>query len=212
MGPTRSVHRFLAAAASQARLVGSRLKDRLEHERSNQLWVLVVVVTVIGAGAARAVVGVHSLQRRWTTEMAVIVVSERVDAGQPITATNTSSVRLPTQIIPVGAIRSLPPGSRAAITLEPRTPLTSSMIRAERSRIAVPVGWRGIALPADLIAPSVAVGDRVDIVAGGSIVAAGAVVIGVGSDLPITVAVPSDIAATVATAARLGEATLIVSS
>lgn len=212
MGPTSSVHHFLSAAASQARGLTSRLSDNLERKRVHQMWVLSIAVVIIGLCTARSVIAIRSLEHRWTTEVAVVVVSERIDAGQSINSTNTSRVRLPLQIIPAGALRSLRPGSRAAITLEPRTPLTSSMIRAERSRITVPTGWRGIALPADLIAPSVSVGDRVDIVAGGTIVAGGAAVIGVGPDGQITVAVPSDIAATVATAARLGEVSLIVSS
>lgn len=75
---------------------------------------------------------------------------------------------------------------------------------------AIPAGWRGVAMPRDVVAPQVGAGDTVDVVADGRLLAAGAVVISAGSDTsgPV-VAVPAEVAPVVASAAQTGASGLV---
>ena len=75
---------------------------------------------------------------------------------------------------------------------------------------SIPVGWRGVAMPRDVVAPQVGAGDTVDVVADGRLLAAGAVVISAGSDTsgPV-VAVPAEVAPVVASAAQTGASGLV---
>ena len=74
----------------------------------------------------------------------------------------------------------------------------------------IPAGWRGVAMPRDVVAPQVGAGDTVDVVADGRLLAAGAVVISAGSDTsgPV-VAVPAEVAPVVAPAAQTGASGLV---
>jgi hypothetical protein len=75
---------------------------------------------------------------------------------------------------------------------------------------AIPAGWRGVAMPRDVVAPQVGAGDTVDVVADGRLLAAGAVVISGGTDTagPV-VAVPAEVAPAVASAAQMGASGLV---
>ena len=70
----------------------------------------------------------------------------------------------------------------------------------------VPDGWRIVALPTDVPSPPLQLRDSVDVVAGQAVIAAGVLVV---SLQPLTIAVPADVAASVASVAQLGEASLI---
>ena len=72
--------------------------------------------------------------------------------------------------------------------------------------VAVPDGWRIVALPTDMPSPPLQLRDSVDVVAGQAVIAAGVLVV---SLQPLTIAVPADVAASVASVAQLGEASLI---
>lgn len=212
MGPTRSTRQFFAAAASQARSAGKTCADSLEKKRTHQLVLVVTVALVIGILVVHNAFGVHTARQKWASLRPVVIATRLIRAGDEITEDNTSRVTLPEAITAADALRVVTPGSRAVITLTERTPITESMVDATSTRPAIPPGWRGVALPADLVAPTVVAGDRVDIVAAGSIVTTDALVLSVATDGQLTVAVPTDAAATVATAARLGEVSLILSS
>jgi hypothetical protein len=75
---------------------------------------------------------------------------------------------------------------------------------------AIPAGWRGVAMPRDVVAPQVGAGDTVDVVADGRLLAAGAVIISAGTETegPV-VAVPAEVAPAVASAAQTGASGLV---
>ena len=75
---------------------------------------------------------------------------------------------------------------------------------------AIPAGWRGVAMPRDVVAPQVGAGDTVDVVADGRLLAAGAVIISAGTETegPV-VAVPAEVAPVVASAAQTGASGLV---
>lgn len=74
----------------------------------------------------------------------------------------------------------------------------------------IPPGWRGVAMPRDVVAPQVGAGDTVDVVADGRVLAAGAVVISAATDAagPV-VAVPAEVAPAVASASQVGASGLV---
>jgi Flp pilus assembly protein CpaB len=212
MGPIRSARQFFAAAASQAHSAGRTVVNSLEHKRSSQLAFVVITSVMIGLFVAHHALGVRSLRHRWASHVPVLVADRTIRSGDEITADNTRLVDLPQAITAADVLHAVAPGSRAVITLSEHTPITAAMIDSGTARLAVPPGWRGVTLPADLAAPMVSAGDRVDVVAAGSIVAIDALVLSVDADQRIIVAVPTASAATVATAARMGEVSLILSS
>jgi hypothetical protein len=80
------------------------------------------------------------------------------------------------------------------------------MVSSAQETVAVPDGWRIVALPTDMPSPPLQLRDSVDVVAGQAVIAAGVLVV---SLQPLTIAVPADVAASVASVAQLGEASLI---
>ena len=67
-------------------------------------------------------------------------------------------------------------------------------------------------MPTDLVAPTVIAGDHVDVVSADAVIAAGALVIEVSATNGITIAVPAESAAVVATASRNGDASLVLAT
>lgn len=67
-------------------------------------------------------------------------------------------------------------------------------------------------MPTDLVAPTVIAGNHVDVVSADTIIAAGALVIEVSPSNGITIAVPAEYAAIVATASRAGDASLVLAT
>jgi hypothetical protein len=86
------------------------------------------------------------------------------------------------------------------------------MILRDNARFQIPSGWRGVAMPTDLVAPTVIAGDHVDVVSADTVITAGALVIEVSPTNGITIAVPAESAAVVATASRNGDASLVLAT
>ena len=74
----------------------------------------------------------------------------------------------------------------------------------------IPEEWRVVALPRDVISPNVEPGDTVDVVSQSHVIAGGALVVSSPTESDgASVAVPSDTAATVATAAQNGDISMV---
>jgi hypothetical protein len=132
--------------------------------------------------------------------------------GEELTSANTTRVELPMAIIAADALTTIPRNARVRIAVENRTALTTSLISVNGERIALPTGWRGIALPTDLMAPQVRAGDHVDVISADLVVAANALVIEVSTRNGVTIGVPAESAAIVATAIRAGDASLVIAN
>jgi hypothetical protein len=98
------------------------------------------------------------------------------------------------------------------IALSSSTAISASMILLDNARFQIPSGWRGVAMPTDLVAPTVIAGDHVDVVSADTVITAGALVIEVSPTNGITIAVPAESAAVVATASRNGDASLVLAT
>jgi len=208
----KSLTFFLRTALAQFTTLFNVLIRALQIQRRAQLIAVLVVSVVIGFLVARTVHSTRATQHQWASQVSVLVTSSNVVAGESLTNANTHRVALPLAIQPPDALREIPSNARMRLALSSRTALTASMIIRDNARIQIPSGWRGVAMPADLVAPTVIAGDHVDVVTADTVIAAGALVIEVSPTNGITIAVPAESAAVVATASRNGDASLVLAT
>ena len=205
-----SLRTFLRTANSQFVSLTNATIRALQRERRAQLFALIAASFVVAAVITSAVQSARHHQHQWSSNTFVLVAASPIAANELVTAANTQRVELPLAVVATDALRTIPAGARLRISLGASTPITASMIAVDGSRIDIPDGWRGVALPADLIAPQVASGDRVDVIAADQVIAPNALVIEVSQEQGITIAVPAESAAVVATATRTGEAGIVL--
>ena len=203
---------FLRAARAQFTTLLNAVIRALQVQRRAQLFAVLIVSVVIGFLVARTVHSTHATQRQWVSQVSVLVTSRNVSMGEVLTSANTHHVALPLAIQPHDALTEIPTNARMRIAVSSRTALSSSMIIRNNARIQIPSGWRGVAMPNDLVAPTVIAGDHIDVVSADSVIAAGALVMEVSPENGITIAVPAESAAVVATASRNGDASLVLAT
>lgn len=208
----KSLTFFLRTALAQFTTLLNVLIRALQIQRRAQLIAVLVVSVVIGFLVARTVHSTRTTQHQWTSKVFILVTSSNLAAGESLTNKNTQYVALPLAIQPHEALTKIPADARTRIALSSRTALSTSMIVRDNARIQIPSGWRGVAMPTDLVAPTVIVGDHVDVVSADAVIAAGALVIEVSPANGITIAVPTESAAVVATASRNGDASLVLAT
>lgn len=150
---------------------------------------------------------------RWTATSDVLVTTTWTRPGDTLGANNTSVQKMPAALVPADALTAPPNGSTLRVGLGPNTALTESMVAGAQGSVSVPDNWRVVAMGADVTAPVLVPGDKVDVVSADRVLAASAIVTAAATDAQgPTIAVPADAAAVVATAARLGEASLVLAS
>jgi Flp pilus assembly protein CpaB len=208
----KSLTFFLRTAIAQFTALLNVLIRALQIQRRAQLIAILVVSVVIGFLVARTVHATRTTQHQWASQVSVLVTSSNVAAGESLTNANTHRIALPLAIQPPDALTEIPTNARMRLALSARTALTASMIIRDNARIQIPTGWRGVAMPTDLVAPTVIAGDHVDVVTADTVIAAGALVIEVSPTNGITIAVPAEFAAVVATASRNGDASLVLAT
>ena len=208
----KSLTFFLRTALAQFTTLFNALIRALQIQRRAQLIAVLVVSVVIGFLVARTMHSTRATQRQWASQVSVLVTSRNIAAGESLTNANTHRIALPLAIQPPDSLTKIPTNARVRIALTSRTALSTSMIIGDNARIQIPSGWRGVAMPADLVAPTVIAGDHVDVVTADTVIAAGALVIEVSPTNGITIAVPAESAAVVATASRNGDASLVLAT
>ena len=208
----KSLTFFLRTAIAQFTTLLNVLIRALQIQRRAQLIAVLVVSVIIGFLVARTVHSTRATQQQWTSKVSILVTSRNLAAGESLTNANTTRVALPLAIQPDEALTDIPANARTRIALPSRTALSSAMIIRDNARIQIPSGWRGVAMPTDLVAPTVIAGDHVDVVSADAVITAGALVIEVSPTNGITIAVPAESAAVVATASRNGDASLVLAT
>ena len=208
----KSLTFFLRTALAQFTTLLNALIRALQIQRRAQLIAVLVVSVVIGFLVARTMHSTRATQRQWASQVSVLVTSRNIAAGESLTNANTHRIALPLAIQPPDSLTKIPTDARVRIALTSRTALSTSMIIGDNARIQIPSGWRGVAMPTDLVAPTVIAGDHVDVVTADTVIAAGALVIEVSPTNGITIAVPAESAAVVATASRNGDASLVLAT
>ncbi len=202
----KSLAPFLRTAASQFTSLVNITISALQVKRRAQLVAVVVFALVIAVLLSSAVRSARDHQHQWASHRTVFVASAPIAMGEEFTAENTQQLDLPLAVLPADAVAKMQPGDTARIALQPHTAVTTAMVVPANDSVRVPDGWRVVALPSDMPAPPLQLRDAVDVVAGESVIAAGVVV---ASLSPLTIAVPADVAASVASVVHMGEASLI---
>jgi hypothetical protein len=202
----KSLSLFLRTAGQQFSVLTQRLMSALHVKRSAQLGAALVLSLFVAVFITHALRTASAQQKKWTSDRAVLVVTSPLDEGDELTTQNTRRFNIPLAITPDDAIENFVAGDTARFALQPNTALTASMVSSAQETVAVPDGWRIVALPTDMPSPPLQLRDSVDVVAGQEVIAAGVIVV---SLQPLTIAVPADLAASVASVAHLGEASLI---
>ncbi len=202
----KSLSLFLRTAAQQFSVLTQRLMLALHMKRTAQLGAVLVLSLFVAVFITHALRTASAQQKKWTSDRAVLVVTSPLDEGDELTAQNTRRFNIPLAITPDDALENFAVGDTARFSLQPNTALTASMVSSAQETVAVPDGWRIVALPTDMPSPPLQLRDSVDVVAGQAVIAAGVLVV---SLQPLTIAVPADVAASVASVAQLGEASLI---
>jgi len=202
----KSLSLFLRTAAQQFSVLTQRLMLALHVKRTAQLGAVLVLSLFVAVFITHSLRTASAQQKKWTSDRAVLVVTSPLDEGDELTAQNTRRFNIPLAITPDDALENFAVGDTARFALQPNTALTASMVSSAQETVAVPDGWRIVALPTDMPSPPLQLRDSVDVVAGQAVIAAGVLVV---SLQPLTIAVPADVAASVASVAQLGEASLI---
>lgn len=170
----------------------------------------------LGAAAALAVASlqVDADRRAWGTMAEAVVVRQPVAAGSVVDAADVAVEPRPQGVVPHGAATEVD----AVVGSATRTALVpGEVVVAERlagrgmagTAAVVPAGRRALAVPHDLAALPLQIGDRVDLVGGGApwgggLLAQRAVVVGVG-DAGVVVAVTDEEVVAVAGGLGVGE-------
>ncbi|MFM8625487.1 MAG: hypothetical protein ACKOCC_00870 [Actinomycetota bacterium] len=181
-----------------------RLITLLERRRGTQLVAVLTVSIGIGAFTAHLVGSARAAREQWATEIPALLAVRSIGADEEIDAGAVISVSLPRALAAEDALSALPSGARLAVDVAPRTVITDGLLAKDVA--VVPEGWRTVAIPDDVVAPPLSVGQSVDVVANGLSLAEGAVVASLD---PLTVAVDPGAAAVVAAASRTGDVSLV---
>lgn len=204
-----------ARRARRPRWLGSRIRH------SALAW---WAATFVLAGSALSLVhGVaargSALAARYGSPRPVVVVDRTIAAGDVVRATDVVRREVPAELVPEGAVTAVPAAAGRVALVD--------LVRGEvvvRSRLApggasgaaalVSAGRRALAIPAGVTGrPPVRVGDRVEVYAGGTVVAADALVVAIDEhDDIVTVAVDEADAPALAAALATTTVTLALTS
>lgn len=160
----------------------------------------------------------QSATRSLGATVVVLVASRNIEPGDAITSQLFITRTFVRSAVAPTALHEVQNGLVAQQHISVGELLTSTNIGASTStQIQLPVGFRSVAIVPPAALPPMHVGDHVDIIANGVVLAADALVLSLIENTPgvisgVIVAVPAELAAAVASAAAIGDATLVVSS
>lgn len=186
---------------------------RVRHHLARRPWLYWVAVAVVAAIAgltvADAAERVDAARRSWGEDRTVLVAARDGSPGEPVAELASVEVR-PGPAVPDGALPT-PAPEGAVLRQHVRAGevlVDADVVPTAAPAALVPEGWRAVAV-AEPVSTGTAIGDRVEVAAGGVVISPDGVVVG-RVEGAVLVAVPSDVAATVAHAATTGEATLLL--
>jgi pilus assembly protein CpaB len=200
--------------------------------RSPAAWWLAAAAVALAATVRVGAIDdeAEAARAAWGETAAVVVATRDLRPGDVVGPADVAPVAWPRAVVPPGAVAEAPLGATVTAVVLAGEALVSARLAPDGlSEVAalLPPGWRAVAIAAagggfggDL--PPLAVGDRVDVLAGveafdvvdgstgpapAAVVAEGALVLDVG-DAAVTVGVPAEVAPDVAFATSRGAVTL----
>lgn len=210
MGTHRLLRQIFRTALQQAGALADTFAASLLRHRRLQLIVVIAISLTTGAITYSMNHAAQSAREKWVSGVRVLVTTSAVAKGGALSPANTRTVDLPEAAIADDALVRVSPGARTRLAIAANTALTRSLVDDANNSVPIPDGWRGVALPLDLVAPLVTVGDQVDVIANNQVVSSNALVVEASSTRGVTIAVPAKDAATVASASQTGDISLIL--
>jgi len=167
------------------------------------------------------VIQLQSQKQQLAANITVLVATSDIASGDLVTNSAVQQLLVPASLVAATVITDLPNNAYAQQSIGVGELITSINVADESSGISiVPAGWRTIAITSPTALPPMSAGDHVDVIANGVILVANAVVLSTSGELSpqggmvfithVVIGVPADSAPSVATAAALGDATLVV--
>jgi hypothetical protein len=152
----------------------------------------------------------------------VLIATISIEPGDTISTQLFSLRTLPRSAVSPTALHDLQFGlvAQQSISIGELLTTTNTGMTAS-TQLQLPIGLRSVAIVPPAALPPMQVGDHVDIIANGVVLAADALVLSLmenktgtvtGAVIGVIVAVPAELSAAVASAAAIGDATLVVSS
>ena len=148
----------------------------------------------------------------------VLIATSNIKPGDLITPQLFNPHTLPRSAVAPTALHDVQIGLVAQQSISIGELLTTTNTGTSTSKqLQLPVGFRSVAIVPPAALPPIQVGDHVDIIANGVVLAADALVLSLmenttGVITGVIAAVPAELSAAVASAAAIGDATLVVSS
>ncbi len=181
--------------AAVTRPIASRSRtpvSRLIHHPIRGRVVGIVLALVAGGLTLGVVSRAESVTSSYGTTRAVSVARQKLDVGVEITDGDIEIREIPVAVIPQGTADSSV-GRTVTETIHPDEPILEARLAptgVNGPAALIPSGHRGISIPLDVPAPTLATGDRVDLLGGraSAELTRDAVVIDVSEDA-VTVAV-----------------------
>ena len=167
------------------------------------------------------VIQLQSQKDRLAAKFMVLVATSDIKSGDPVTTGLVRPLLVPASLVAATVLVDLPSAAYAKQSIGVGELITSvNVAEKSPSDSLVPAGWRTVAIISPTALPPMSAGDRVDVIANGVVLVANAVVVSTSGELTpsgavafitqVVIGVPADSAPIVATAAALGDATLVV--
>jgi hypothetical protein len=188
-----------------------------------------VIAGLVSCAALTFFVTVSRMQsatRSLGATVVVLVASHNIEPGSSITSQLFITRTFVRSSVAPTALHEVQLGLVAQQRISAGELLTSTNVGTSIStQMQLPVGFRSVAIVPPAALPPMQVGDHVDIIANGVVLAADVLVLSLIENTPgaitgvvtsevigVIVAVPAELSAAVASAAAIGDATLVVSS
>ena len=190
-----------------------RVHRELCRNRQRQIAVISGLTIVAALVYALSVSQLHQQRDAFGNYVLVHIATNNIAAGQPITQQNTKTFTMPTQFVLPSTRTSLPSSLTATSDIGEGDVISLQNTAAAGEGAAVPAGMRAVSIVPRVAMPALAPGTFVDIIANGQILAAHGIVLStLENNVGVVVAVPELSAPTVASAAAIGEAALVISN
>ncbi len=208
--------------------------EKLCRDQTKQRQVVVALAVFAALIFFVNVTQLQSQRQRLTATTNALVATRSISAGELVGATATAAFAMPSSIFAPDAISNLPQPAFAQRDIGAGDLITTSNVATQPAAVSlVPAGWRIVSITPQTALPPMKPGDHVDVIANNSVLVADAIVVsitsanyptgdatsGAGTNTSahkitlasqVVIAIPADAAATVATAAAFGDATLVV--
>jgi len=190
-----------------------RVHRELCRNRQRQVVVITVLAIIAASIYALSVSQLNRQRDAFGDYVLVHIATADISAGQPISSQNTKTFTMPTQFVLPSTRTALPPSLTATSDIGEGDIISLQNTLAEGEGASVPVGMRAVSIVPRVAMPALSPGTFVDIIANGQVIAArGIVLSSLDNNVGVVVAVPELLAPAVASAASLGEATLVISN